>query len=114
MNSDRPKISFTFPYRWLTDKEDRNFLEENLLKLARINGLYETYHSKLMTGFVGAYGVILKYHAYQPVKIPLTEKQVATIFKKLFPAAKLVSYETFFVQGTSRTSLPVIEIEIYY
>lgn len=82
--------------------------------MTQSNGLNAPMHPRLMGGFINAYYARLKYHAYQPVKVNLTKAQLEKILKPVFPGAKCVEMETFFVQGTSKTALPVMELEIYY
>lgn len=118
----RLKNSFTFPYRWLTDPEDRKFLQQNLINSMRGGGLKEImatsgndpYYADFGEAFVTGYFVRLKTHAYQPVPIPLTQAQVAKIFKDVFPGARCIGFETFFVQSNQKTALPLMEIEIYH
>ena len=64
--------------------------------------------------FIGSYAVILKYHAFDPVKIPLTQEEIKKIFKEVFPGAKLIGFRKKFVQVESVTQLPIIELEIYH
>ncbi len=112
MNPDRPKVSFTFPYRWLN--EDREFFQQNLTACINKGGLNVPMHSRLQQNFISQYAVVLKYHSYQPVKINLTKKQLETLLKPTFPGATCVYYETFFVQANSPDILPTLEMEIFY
>lgn len=119
----RPKVSFTFPYRWINDPEDRKFLGQNLINCIRKGGLKEIYQSPSGTDqyfeqfgnrFISQYAVVLKYHSYQPVKIKLTKAQLEGFLKPFFTDAKLVQFQTFFVQTNNPTALPVMEMELYY
>ena len=110
----KPQISFTFPYRWLTDEEDRKFLAKNLVNLARKSGLIQPMHDRLLPGFIYQYAILLKYHAFQPVPVNLTQKELEKAFKELIPGAKLVSFQKFFIQKPSDEGLPVMEMELYY
>jgi hypothetical protein len=112
--ANKPKISFTFPYRWLTEEEDRKFLAKNLINLARKSGLNLPMHERLLPDFINQYAVLLKYHAYQPVPVNITQKELEKIFKELIPGAKLVSFQKFFIQKPSDEGLPVMELEMYY
>jgi hypothetical protein len=111
---NKPKISFTFPYRWLTDEEDRQYLAKNLVNLAQKSGLNVPMHERLLPQFIYQYAVLLKYHAYQPVPINLTQKELEKIFKELLPGSKLVSFQKFFIQKPNDEGLPVMELELYY
>ncbi len=110
----KPQISFTFPYRWLTDEDSRPFLAKNLSNMARKSGLIVPMHEKLLPNFIGQYAVVLKYHAYQPVPVNLTQKEIEKIFKDLIPGAKCVGFQKFFVQKPVDEGLPVMELEMYY
>lgn len=112
----KPRISFTFPYRWLVDEEDRKFLKKNLTNLAGKNMIRPSMHPTLQAaeGFVNNYMVLLKYHSYDPVDIPLTKEEVKKIFKDTFPGANLLDFKKRFVQVESSTQLPIIEMEIYW
>jgi len=112
MATSGAKIAFTFPYRWLVDAEDKKFLNENLVRMANKNKLID---NKLPNqSIIQAYAAVLQYHAYEPVKIPLTKNQIEKAFKKVFPGAKCIDYKKFFVQTQSSTALPVMELQIFY
>lgn len=118
----KPKVSFTFPYRWLNDPEDRKYLGDNLIRQINNGGLKQifqgsptdTYFAQFGQVFVPAYSIVLKYHCYQPVKIKLTQKQLELYLKDVFPGSRLVSFQTFFVQTYDPSALPVMEMEIFY
>jgi hypothetical protein len=114
MQTQRPRISFTFPYRWLSDPKDRQFLSENLVKSAAKSGLFMAMHPTIQPGYFASYIARLKYHAWQPVKIKLTKNEVEEAFKPLFGEAKCVGFDTFFMQNAGPGGLPVMEMEIYY
>lgn len=113
MQTQKPRISFTFPYRWINDPEDRKYLDENLLKEVRGGSQYAVMHANLPMPTANAYIVHLKYYAYQPVKIKLTKKEIEKILKPFFGNAPCAAFETFFVQKP-RPGLPVMEMEIYF
>lgn len=120
MAGSRPKISFTFPYRWIDDPSERQHLEKRIkdsLKKGGLTALFGSgdnkYYMEQLRPVV-AYWVVLKYHAYQPIKINLTQKELAKIFKDVFPGGTLVQYQTFFVQTYTPTGLPVLEMEVFY
>src|SRR6185436_14673015 len=118
----KPKVSFTFPYRWINDPEDRKYLGQNLIQQIKRSGLKQVYQSSGTdpylqqhgNPFVFAYQAILKYHCYQPVKIKLTQTQLETYLKPFFGTAKCAAYNTFFVQTNNPPALPVMELELYY
>ena len=120
--SGTPKVSFTFPLRWLNDPEDRKYLGQNLVNSIRKGGLKQIYQvspadpyfQQFGNSFINSYAVVLKYHAYQPIKVKLTAKQLEPLLKPFFNEARLASYQTFFVQTNNPTALPVLEMEIYY
>ena len=112
MAERKPRISFNFPYRWLV--EEKEFLGKRLVDQAKRSSLSQIYHPDLDPGPPLSYQVVLKYHSYQPVKVPITQKQVEKFLKDLFPSGRCVSFQTFFVQTNSPTMLPVMEFEIYY
>lgn len=117
-----PQVSFTFPYRWINNPEDRKYLGENLKRQIQKSGLkqiYQTsgtdrYFAQHGNPFVSNYAAVLKYHAFQPVRIKLTKNQLEEYLKDIFPQAKLVSYQPFFVQTSNPSALPIMELEIYY
>lgn len=106
------QISFTFPYRWLN--EDKEFLDQNLSKMANSGRTSVPMHSKLMKGYTPSYVAVLKYHAYQPVKIPLTKTRLQKALKGAMGNAICVEFETFFVQTNNKTSLPVMELQLFW
>lgn len=108
----KPKISFTFPYRWLT--EEREFLPQRLLDSARKGGMNNPMHDRLMFGPVLAYVAILKTHAYKPVKATLTKSVIEKALKPMFTVGRCANMESFFVQTYSPSLLPVMELEIYF
>lgn len=117
-----PQISFTFPYRWINDPEDRKYLGENFKRQIQKSGLKQIYQSSPTdkyfaqhgNSFVSSYAAVLKYHAFQPVKIKLTKNQLEEYLKDIFPEGKLVSYQPFFVQTSNPSALLIMELEIYY
>lgn len=117
----RLQVSFTFPYRWLDNPEDRKYLADNLQKAIRKGGLHEVYQTSASDryfadvggNFIDNYFVRLKYHAYQPVKIDLTKTQLAKYLKPVFPNSRLIGFEPFFVQS-NHGGLPIMEMEVYY
>ena len=114
--------SAIFPYRWLTEPEDRKFLAKNLSRAIRNSGLKEVlatssndaYYADTAEQLVTTYVGRIKYHAFQPVPIPLTAKQLQLALKEAFPYGKCLGMDTFFVQGSDPQVLPVMELEIYY
>jgi hypothetical protein len=62
-------------------------------------------HERLLPEFINQYAVLLKYHAYQPVPVNMTQKELEKIFKELIPGAKLVSFQKFFIQKPSDEGL---------
>lgn len=121
MQPGKPKISFTFPYRWINDPKDKPYLSQNWAAQIKKGGLQEIYQTSMTDGwfaanqrFVQGYYVVLKYHAFQPVKIKLKKEDVEEALKTFFPDSKCVGFQTFFVQKPSNQGLPVMELEIYY
>jgi hypothetical protein len=116
-----PRISFTFPIRWLKDPEDRKFLHENLARQAGggrnknvMNAALADAMSSQGQGLIMAYQVVLKTHAYQPVTYKFNEKDAEKAFKDVLPGARCMSLTKFFVQTSDLSALPVMEIEVYY
>lgn len=107
-----PQVSFIFPYRWLN--EDKEFLGENLSNMVMKNYRSAPMHPKLQRGYTPSYVAVIKYHAYQPVKVPLTKAALQKALKKAMGNAVCVEYETFFVQTTNKTSLPVMELQLFF
>lgn len=118
----RPRLrsSFVFPYRWLSDPEDRKFFGENIIKNlnpGKLKEIYSTsandpYFNDFAQPYVQVYYVRIKTHAYQPVKVDLTKAQMQTYLKDAFPGAKCGGVEMFFVQGSNQQ--PMMEFELYY
>lgn len=116
------RVSFLFPYRWIDGIEDRKFLKQNLERMIRKGSLSNVFQSSATDkyfaqnnlSFIPAYFVRLKYHSYQPVPIKLTKAQLQTTLKDVYPGAKCVGFEPFFIQSSSQTALPLMEMEIYY
>lgn len=121
MPAPRLQVSFIFPYRWIDDVEDRKHLSANLIKSINKGTLKQVYQSSstdryfadASNNFISTYMVRLKTHAYQPVKIKLTKSQLEKALQPAFPQAKLVAFETFFVQN-GNGGLPMMELELYY
>lgn len=107
-----PQVSFTFPYRWLN--EDKEFLGENLSNMVMRNYRSVPMHPRLQKGFVPSYYAVVRYHAYQPVKVPLTKAGLQKALKKAMGGAVCAEYETFFVQTSNKTSLPVMELQLFW
>ena len=114
------QTSFTFPYRWLANPEDRKYISENFVNAIKKSGLKAVYGSgdkyaaELSTQFTTAYLARLKTHAYQPAKVNLTQKQLQTYLKPFFGEARCMGFDTFFVQTNNPTALPVMEMELFY
>jgi hypothetical protein len=107
-----PRIDFIFPFRWL--KEDKEFLEANIIRRVRGNSSKVILDDLLPQPEFSAFSILIHLHAFQPIPIPLTKAQLVKIFKKIFPGAILVNYETRFVQNTQRSSLPTLQMQIYF
>lgn len=60
------------------------------------------------------YFIRLKQHAYQPKQYKLDKKDIEEILMDSFIGARCVGFQKFFVQTDSTTSLPVMEMEIFY
>lgn len=107
-----PRISFTFPYRWL--KEDRKFLKKNIEAAVVKGSNFNPMHARLTLGMPNAYIARLKQHAYQPKTYRMTKEEMQELLEKSMMNAKCIELEKLFVQTDSRTSLPVMELEIFY
>lgn len=108
-----PKVSFTFPIRWLKDQE-RKYLLKNLVRQIRGNVSSIPMHERLVTGLPSVYSILMRVHAYQPVRVNLKKEELEELLKDVYPGAKMVGFEKFFVQRTNSSLLPVIEMQIFY
>lgn len=108
------RYNFTFPFRWL--KEDRKYLKKNITR----NLPFKKNKILMSESLLGdeptfsAYGVRLKQYAFQPRAYSMTAEEMTEILSGVFPFAKCVQFEKFFVQKASNTGLPVMEMEIFY
>lgn len=115
------KVAFTFPLSWINDTEQRKYLSENLARLIKKGSVKNVYQTSAtdkyfasQQSFITGYYVRLKYHAYQPVKIKMTQSQMGSYLKPIYPNAKCIGFDTFFIQAASPTQNPFLECEIYY
>lgn len=107
------RYNFTFPLRWL--KEDRKYLKKNLLRnMGFTNNLSLDSFMAGQESPVFIYGIRLKQHAYQPKPYKITKEELTEIFDKVFPGSTCRQLEKFFVQKHNKSSLPVMELEMYY
>jgi hypothetical protein len=108
----KPKINFTFPFRWL--KEDKEFLQKNLERNLGHGLNKNPMHPMLMSNTPNTYFIRLKQHAYQPKPYKITKEELQEMMSGYFMGARCVGLEKFFVQTSSLTALPVMEMEIYF
>ncbi len=108
------RYNFTFPFRWL--KEDKKYLKQNLTRNLPLHKNKMTMHQALLDDEppVYSYGVRFKQYAYQPKAYSMTKEEITDILEDVFPNAKCMVFEKFFVQRSSQTGLPVMEIELFY
>lgn len=118
----KPKISFTFPIRWLKDEEDRKYLHVNLAKMAGGSNNKQIVGNELKAAlaannpynFIPAFTVRIKTHAYRPQSYKFTPQDAQKSFKNILPGAKCMTIDKRFVQTNDPNMLPVMEMEIYY
>lgn len=115
------RIITAFPLSWINELEERKFLAENLRRKISAGGVKNVYQTsptdKYFTSqqsFITGYYVRFKYHAYQPLKIKITQSQLEKELKLVYPNAKCIGFDTFFIQEPSPTGNPFIEMEIYH
>lgn len=107
--NNNPKISFLFPYRWLT--EDRAYLGVNLVRqIKKMVGNENLNDLKL----IQIYKIEINYQAYKPVDIKLSKTEVQRFLKPVFPYGKCLEVDVFFRQHRSRTILPIIDFGVYF
>ncbi len=109
MAEQNPRISFTFPYRWLT--ENRDFFGENIERSIT--------HDVGKDGLrilesVLSYRVEIFYENEKPIPIPLTKPQTQTLLKNMLPNARCLSIDTTYAQARDRDSLPLMDFRIYF
>jgi len=105
-----PKISFLFPLRWLTDKQDREFLEKNLHR--QIEHRVGADNMELLLN-VFAYKATLVLYSYMPSKTPLTAPQLEKLLHPILQG-KCMSLEYDFVQTKSKTMSPACELKLFF
>jgi len=103
-----PDISFTFPYRWLKEKE---YLVKNLKRQVEGGESKISFHERLNKP-KSSYQIVLKCHAWQPVRIP--KKEIEEAMKQVFPTLQFGGFSSFFVQKNNPNVLPVLEMEVYF
>jgi hypothetical protein len=107
---NEPKITFLFPFRWLTD--DKEFLKENIKRMMEKEAGKEIY--ELLSG-VGIYKVEILYQYKKPIaNFPLTLLQVKSILKPFFTNGKCIGLTFNYKQHTSKTMLPLLDFRIYF
>lgn len=103
-----PRISFTFPFRWLND--DKEFLGKNLVrqvtKFVGADGLED-----LKT--IQVYKIVIDYHAYEPKTFEVTPKEIQKLLKPVLPYGKCLDVEKRYNWHKSRTMLPLMDLKIY-
>lgn len=108
----KPKISFTFPFRFL--KEDRKYLAKNLVRMVGGSVNTNVYDSIQVQNLPRVYIVILEQYAYQPKGYKLTKEEITEIFEKVLWKAECVELRKMFVQKSKNQGLPVMNMKIYY
>ena len=109
--ANKPNISFIVPYRWISDPKDRAFLGDNLAK--RIKAIVGEDDLKVMKRITD-YSVRLVTIGYRPVNIDLTTKQIQSLLKVVFPHGKCLELDEDYEHSKSKTSLPMIDFQIYF
>jgi hypothetical protein len=104
-----PRITFLFPYRWLT--EDREYFGKNVQK--QIHKAIGTEGASLLRPIAG-YTIQISYLSYMPVDIKLSKAEVQRILKPVFPNGKCLDVLVEYSQHKSRTMLPVMDFQIYF
>ncbi len=109
MANNDPRVSFTFPYRWLN--EDRAFLAENL-RMMIVRDIGKDSVDQLDT--VLAYRVLIRYENSKPLTIAFSKPQSQSILKPLFPNARCLSVDAEYEQARDRHSLPLLQFQLYF
>lgn len=110
MASSNPKISFLFPYRWLT--EDKEFLKENIKNMVVKDGGREAFNI-LQT--VPMYRVQIAYQYKEPIaNFPFTKTLAEKTLKQFFKYGKCVGVDINYEQHTSQTMLPLCDFRVYF
>jgi hypothetical protein len=105
-----PKITFLFPYRWLT--EDKAFLAENIKRMVQREGGQEAYE---ILPQIAIYSVQISYSYKEPISnFPLTLTQVRTLLKPFFQNGKCIKLNIDYKQVKSKTMLPLCDFQIYF
>lgn len=108
------RYNFTFPFRWL--KEDRKFFKKNLERRFPVSKNKLSMHQALLDDEppVYSYGVRFKQHAYQPKSYVMTKEELTDVLQDVFPNARCMAFEKFFVQKSTDSGLPIMELELFY
>mgnify|MGYP006931607728 CR=1 FL=1 len=113
MADNYPQVGFTFPYRWLN--EDIEFLDKNLSNMVLKSRTSVPMHPKLQKGYSPSYYAILKFHAYKPwKKEPLSKTRLQKALKQAMGGAICSDLQIMFVQTQNPTSLPVMELQLFF
>jgi len=105
-----PKVTFLIPIRWFND--DREFLSKNLER--KLRQCFPNDEEINILRLVQAYTVKLTCHAYKPVEVPLTQKQIQLLLKPVFKNGKCLGIDWEFEQVKSKTVLPVIDFQLFF
>jgi hypothetical protein len=110
----KQRYSLTFPFRWL--KEDRKYLKKNLTRLLGAGKTQMPMHPTLIDAepIISGYGVRFSQHAYQPKPYKMTKEEITEILQDAFPTARCIVFEKMFVQKSTSSGLPVMEMEVFY
>lgn len=106
-----PKISFVFPIRWIIDEEDKKFTGSNLQR--KVEKIWGKENMNLLKRVV-TYSVVVTVQAYKPTRLPLSATTMSKYLKSVFPNGKCLDFEVLYKQNRSQTSLPTLNIEIYF
>ena len=111
MANNKPRISFLIPHRWLIEP-DRTYLGDNLRR--KILGYFPDPEEAKDLRLIQQYYVKLICHAYKPVEISLTEKQLQLMLKPMFTNAKCLAVDWEYLQVKSKTVLAVFDFQLYF
>lgn len=99
MNKDAT-ISFTFPYEWLSTDEGKKYFKKNVeAQIHKYSVIKPMEHPRLARGLPSAYSVVIEQHGYKPKRFGIKRDKIEETFKDIYPGARLVQFETFFVQN---------------
>lgn len=113
MAERKPSVAFLFPYEWLSTKEGRKYFKKNITKhIKKFSGMKPPEHARLATGLPSSFSVVITQYAYKPKRFYFKKEDMEKIFEDIYPGARLLAFETLFIQTFKEKVF--CRMEIYY